>query len=250
MLIEQVAEQKRTSRVGWLAIAGLLILVLLLIGVAVLISHWPFTRQAVIDALQERSGRIVEIETFHKTYFPPGGVAEGVKFTQGERRDPPLIHIQRLIIESSFTGMLRYPVLIDKVRVVGMHVTVPPRAPDGKRPEVMSLTGDKSQTTVRILTRIADGAVLEVLQSSAQEKPYKLEIRRLSLHNIEGQGPFSYDVNLFNTEPPGDIHSTGKFGPWNRQDPGHTPVSGSYTYENVNLGVFDGVSGTLSAAGK
>jgi len=101
MLIEQVAAHKRTSGVRWFAIAGLVLLVLLLICVVVLISHWPFTREAVIDALQERSGRIVEIQSFHKTYFPPGSVAEGVKFTQRERRDPPLIQLQRLIITSS-----------------------------------------------------------------------------------------------------------------------------------------------------
>ena len=250
MLIEQVATRKRTSGFRWWAIAGLLILVLLVIGMAVLISHWPFTRQAVIDALQERSDRIVQIQDFHRTYFPPGCVAEGVKFTQRERPDPPLIRIQRLIIESSYSGMFHSPALINKVHVVGMHVTVPPKAADGKRSEVMPLTAGKSNTSVRIGTLIVDGAVLEVLDESPKKEPYRIEIRRLSLHDVAGQGPFSYDVTLFNPKPPGEIHSAGKFGPWNPQDPAHTPVSGSYTYENAKLGVFEGISGTLSAAGK
>jgi len=250
MLIEQVAAQKRTSGVRWWAIASLLILVLLLIGVVVLISRWPFTREAVIDALQESSGRIVEIQTFHKTYFPPGCVAEGVKFTQRERRDAPLIQLQKLIIESSYAGMFHFPALINKVRVVAMHVTVPPKGPDGKRSGSIPLTAGKSKSSVRIATLIADGAVLELLDDSPKSKPYRIEIRRLSLHDVAGQGPFSFDVTLFNPKPPGEIHATGKFGPWNQQDPGQTPVSGSYTYENARLGVFDGISGTLSGAGK
>src|SRR5207247_2861670 len=83
-----------------------------------------------------------------------------------------------------------------------------------------------------------------------QKNRTEIEIRRLSLHNIAGENPFSFDVTLFNPQPPGEIHSSGKFGPWNQQDPGHTTVSGSYTYEDAKLGVFDGISGTLSAAGK
>src|SRR5690242_10615736 len=150
MLIIQVAEQKRTSGVRWWAIAAILILALFLIGMVVLISHWPFTREAVIDALQESSGRIVEIQTFHKTYFPPGCVAEGVKFTQRERRDPPLIQLQRLIIESSYTGMFHFPAVIDKVHVVAMRVTVPPKGADGKRSGAIPLTAGKSKTSVRI----------------------------------------------------------------------------------------------------
>jgi hypothetical protein len=40
-----------------------------------------------------------------------------------------------------------------------------------------------------------------------------------------------------------------KIGPWDDGDPGSTPVSGSYTYARVNLGVFDGIAGTLSSWG-
>ena len=53
-----------------------------------------------------------------------------------------------------------------------------------------------------------------------------------------------------NTEPPGEIRSEGKIGPWNEDDPGSTPVTGSYTYEHANLAVFEGISGTLSSQGK
>jgi hypothetical protein len=39
------------------------------------------------------------------------------------------------------------------------------------------------------------------------------------------------------------------FGPWNKDQPGDTPVSGTYTFRDANLGVFKGISGTLASAG-
>ena len=38
--------------------------------------YWPFTKQDVIDVLQERSLRTVTIDQFHNTYFPPGCIAK------------------------------------------------------------------------------------------------------------------------------------------------------------------------------
>ena len=63
-------------------------------------------------------------------------------------------------------------------------------------------------------------------------------------------GQFFFRAALINTEPPGEIRSSGQFGPWNSEAPGITPVSGSYTFDNANLGVFEGIAGTLSSRGK
>jgi hypothetical protein len=49
----------------------------LIVALAVLAMHWPFTKQAVIKSLQDASSSTVEITHFHRTYFPfPGCVAE------------------------------------------------------------------------------------------------------------------------------------------------------------------------------
>jgi AsmA-like C-terminal region len=62
--------------------------------------------------------------------------------------------------------------------------------------------------------------------------------------------PVTFHAQFKNTEPPGEIRSDGRFGPWNDDDPASTELSGSYTYEHVKLGVFEGIAGTLSSQGK
>ncbi|MGE3512842.1 MAG: AsmA-like C-terminal region-containing protein, partial [Vicinamibacterales bacterium] len=54
---------------------------------------------------------------------------------------------------------------------------------------------------------------------------------------------------LTNAIPPGQIDTTGKFGPWQVDDPGATPVTGSFTFADADLSVFKGIGGTLSARG-
>jgi len=82
------------------------------------------------------------------------------------------------------------------------------------------------------------------------QEPFKLTVQHLKLDNVSEGGVITYHAALLNTEPPGEIRSEGKFGPWNENDPGSTPVAGSYTYEHANLSVFEGISGTLASQGK
>ncbi len=59
----------------------------------------------------------------------------------------------------------------------------------------------------------------------------------------------SFRATLVNAKPPGDIESAGSFGPWQKDDPGGTPVSGTYTFQNADLSVFHGIAGKLSSEG-
>src|SRR5262249_46309961 len=59
-----------------------------------------------------------------------------------------------------------------------------------------------------------------------------------------------YRADLTNPTPPGQIHATGTFGPWQKDDPGLTPLSGEYTFDKADLGVFHRIAGTLSSTGK
>jgi hypothetical protein len=59
----------------------------------------------------------------------------------------------------------------------------------------------------------------------------------------------SFRATLINAKPPGEIQSTGKFGPWQAHEPGLTPVSGRYTFQNADLSVFRGIAGVLSSEG-
>lgn len=237
--------------VRWFLIVGVLVVIALGVVTILFVRNWPFTQQAVVVALQDRFARTVEIHSFRRTYIPPGFVAEGISFEHRKRKDlPPLITVRTLVVKASYIGMLRPQKHLGEVQVIGLHVTVPPKNPNGEPSPVMPLTESNKNDTLAIGEISSDDAVLEFMPTRAGEDPFKMDIHRLTLSHVGGSGPISFHASLANTEPPGEIHSSGQVGPWNEDDPGSTPVSGSYTYEKANLSVFAGIAGTLASKGK
>jgi hypothetical protein len=235
----------------WWLIIGASLIVIAGIVLIVLAWNWPFTQQAVTKALEHRFARTVQIRGFRKTYFPPGCVAEGVSFLHRKRTDlPPLIMVQTLIIRGSYNGLFRIHKRVDEVQVRGLHVLIPPPGPSGQPPSVMPLTTSTTGASVTIGQITTDGALLEFMPRQPDQEPFKLQVHRLTLDQVGEGGVIPYHAALLNTEPPGEIRSDGEIGPWNEDDPGSTPVTGSYTYEHANLAVFEGISGTLSSQGK
>jgi hypothetical protein len=92
--------------------------------------------------------------------------------------------------------------------------------------------------------------VVEFLSRQPDEDRFILKIDHLTLDHVTQTDPITFHARFNNTDPPGEIHSDGRFGPWNDDDPGSTQLSASYTYEHVKLGVFEGIAGTLSSQGK
>jgi len=215
-------------------------LVVIFLGVLAIrvIRKWPFTREAVTVALQDRFARAVEIRNFRSTYFPPGFIAEGVSFLHREHKNlPPLITVQTLTLQGSYAGLFSVQKRVGQVQVVGLHVLVPPKSRNGKSHSVMPLTDSSPNKSVGIDEIRADGVVLEFMSSQRGKEPFKLEVHRLTLDHVGEGGPISFHAALLNPEPPGEIRSNGQFGPWDSEEPGSTPVSGSYNYDDVNLSV-------------
>ncbi len=233
----------------------------ILVGAAVVVAgagliailfalNWPFTEQAVTKALQDRFAREIRIQRFRATYFPPGCVAEGIDFLHHKRKDlPPLITVQTLTIRASYSGLMRIHKLINDVQVAGLHVRVPPKSPDSSH-EILPLTNSTSGKTLTIGEITTDDAVLEFISNEPGQERFILKIDRLTLEGVGESDPIAFHALFKNTEPPGEVRSDGRFGPWNDDDPASTPVSGSYSYERANLGVFEGIAGTLSSRGK
>ena len=123
----------------------------------------------------------------------------------------------------------------------GMHILIPPKE-----------AGEHFETPQRPMVAIDDlvagGAILEVAR--ADKPSLKFVFSTFSLSHVGGDGPASFKAMLSNPEPPGEIATTGEFGPWNADDVGKTPVSGEYRFQHADLGVFHGISGLLSSSGK
>ena len=190
----------------------------------------------------------MEIRAFSTSYFPPGCTAHDVSFLRHKHPEAqPIITVERLVIRGSFIGFLQSPQRLSAVKVVGMHLIIPPpKAADSSRVLLNSGPG----TGLAISKIIADGALLEFMPNDEKDKPYLLNVEKLAVTDVGAGTRMAYRVTLKNSEPPGIIRAEGKFGPWNPDDIGSTPVSGNYTYDNIDLGVFGGITGTAQARGE
>jgi AsmA-like C-terminal region len=215
----------------------------LLSGAIFLAARWPFSRAAVLQDLAEASLSRVGVGSFHGTYFPrPGCVLEGVTFQHNPKAgSPPLITIQKLRIEGSFVGL--FTKHVRSIRAESLRILIPPRG-----------SGEHFQTLRRsrfvIDDLIADGGILEVASRDPYKQPLQFSFHNFVIRNIGNKGPASFQVKLSNPEPPGEITTTGRFGPWNPDDVSKVAVSGEYLFQHADLGVFRGIDGLLSSGGK
>jgi hypothetical protein len=232
----KLPRQKRRLAVG--LVCGLAV-----IGAAFALaaSHWPFTEEAVAEGLQERIAKTVEIKAFRRTYFPhPGCVAEDVTFRRdGDAKRPPLMEIQRLTIQSTFAGLLTHHVA--KIRADGLRLRVPPL---GSKPKIGSLGG------LKISQIVINDAIVEFEPRRPREKPLRFNIYHSTFISLGGIGRTDFSARLRIPDPPGEVAVNGRLGPWRGDQPGQTPLTGSYTLERAMLGAFRGVAGTLSSEGK
>jgi hypothetical protein len=224
-------------------LAALAIVVIVLTAVVFLAFHWPFRREAVLKELADASQSRVDAGAFRGTYFPrPGCVLEHVTFQHNPKAGtPPLIVIERIRIESSFSGL--FSKHLKRIRAEGMRILVPARG-----------SGEQFKTPKRstfvIDDLIADGATLEIASRDVDKQPLKFSFHNFVISDVGSNGPASFKARLSNPQPPGEITTAGKFGPWSADEVGKTAVSGEYLFQHADLGVFHGIAGLLSSSGK
>ncbi|MGA2481575.1 MAG: hypothetical protein ABSF92_00485 [Candidatus Acidiferrales bacterium] len=233
----------------WIKIGGLLALVAIGAVAALVATRWPFARDSVVAALQEKFSSAIELKTFRETYFTPGCVLEGATFRRNnDRTAPPIATIEKLTIQGSYWGFFTSPKRVRRVRIEGLRIFVSPsseRNGGEARP-----AGSLEQFAVIIGEIIADGAVVEFISGEPGTEPLKFEIHKLTLNSVADDRPMSFHATLQNPEPPGEIRTDGQFGPLRPEDVGHTFLSGAYMFQHADLGVFPGIGGTLASTGK
>jgi hypothetical protein len=241
---------KKESKISSRSIKiGTALALVLIVGAAMLLlSRWPFTRGAIVSALQAKFSSTVEVKAFHGTYFPPGCIAEGVTFRRNSDHNvPPIATIEKLTIQGAFWEFLRTPKHVRRVRIEGLRLFV---SSGSERIENAAPPASPKQSALIIDQIIADGAIVEVASSQSGKEPLKFDIHKLTLNSVADDRPLSFHAALLNAEPPGEIRTDGQFGPLQAQDMGQTPLSGSYDFERADLGGFSGIAGTLASTGK
>lgn len=239
----QSASTAQTTTIRrWLVAAAVLLVAIVILAI-VFYLKWPFTRNAIVQDLQQEAGSQVNVGSFRETFFPhPGAIAKQVTFS---RDGHAVITIESLTLVGSYPGLLTHH--LSTVRADGMNVLVAPQGAAGSANSgPLKLGSLTSGCTIGNL--IADGAEVDV-QRGAGEQPFAFHIQKLTLRDLKDNQPLSFQASVQLPIPPAQVDVAGKFGPWQSGKEGQTALSGTYSVPRMNLGAFSGIDGTLTSSG-
>ena len=263
---------------------------LLLISGAILLSQasrlTPHVRNRVVSALEERFDANVELGVFQVSIFPrPEVWGEGLRVRYKGRTDvPPLISIESFSASAGLMGLLGSPLRLRDVTLQGLDIRVPaggmpdvdeedrkedrkedrnepPRTaakgagrgtdPDEPPPPIAPLPIDpEAESPLIIDTITSTGARFEIAAKRPGKLPRVFEIHDLVLTDFGFDRSAAFHAELTNPKPKGRIETEGRFGPWQRDDPRMTSVSGTYVFSDADMNTIKGIGGTLTSSGR
>lgn len=249
---------------------------LFLAGLVTLATRVPISanmlRSRVIETLAERLDAEVEIGDIWLRLAPHlhAEAANLVIRHRGRRDVPPLMAAKNVVIDAELLGVWRKHVA--RVRLDGLVITIPPGGLDVDQYDARTTTAERGVATsgpadtgsghgfdddgepslgreVIIDELLPAEATLTILRRDPTKKLRVWYMHELHVQQVGARTQMPFKTYLTNAVPPGQIDTIGSFGPWHRDDPGHTPIEGAFTFENADLSVFKGISGILDAHG-
>ena len=249
---------------------------LLLISGAILLSQasrlTPHVRNRVVSALEERFDANVELGVFQVSVFPrPEVWGEGLRVRYKGRTDvPPLISIESFSASAGLIGLIGSPLRLRDVTLQGLDI----RVPAGGMPDVDDKDEDEnedeparttatppppiaprpidpeSESPLVIDTITSTDARFEIAAKRRGKLPRVFEIHDLVLTDFGFDRSAAFHAELTNPKPKGRIETEGRFGPWQRDDPRMTAVSGTYVFSDADMNTIKGIGGTLTSSGR
>jgi hypothetical protein len=235
----------------------------------------PYARQQVVQYLNRRFNSNVELRQLHidipqtswlRLLITRGRgalvtIEGGGLVLRSEQRPgaPPLFAIQRFTAEIELDSLFKPRKIVNHVLLEGMDIRVPP---PGERPNFSGNARPTPQTAadapptsapktgVLIQEVTVQNASLTLLPRDPIKIPLRFDIHHMRLQSIGAGVGMKYEASLTNAKPPGNIQTSGMFGPWSANEPGDTPISGDYRFDHADLGVFNGIAGTLNSTGR
>jgi len=276
----------RHARRGIWILTGLaagLVIAIVMFAAAVPLSS-GLLRHRIVKTLSSRLNSDVELGDLHMRLFPRmTATGFGLIIRQRRRTDvPPLITIKQFTVDADLVGLLRKHVA--GVELIGLEIQIPPgdhdedhpatpdrgleaRAERTDSPEPVGTVGSQGTPQTRdggkphtdpssledgvvVDTVVSKDARLVIIPRNKARQPKVWAIHRLKLHTLGANSSSPFEATLTNAVPPGEIESSGNFGPWQPDAPGSTPVNGGFTFAKADLSVFKGIGGTLASKGR
>ena len=259
---------QRNRWVVWTAALTLAILGVLTVVLATLARRVePYLRARIVQGLSQRFHARVDLDQFHidvrhgeQAEWGLWATGKGLRIWRpdaGTTAATPLVDLQ----EFRFHVPLRYAqtqsLYVPEIRLNGLDVHIPPHARQDQRSSFSaamatppaSPSADRTLANVRIGRVIVEKSQLVLEQSNPDKPPMVFDIARLQLTHLTAGKPVDFVADLTNPSPRGNIHTKGSFGPWNHDDPGASPMRGSYEFKDADLGTIKDIAGTLQSTG-
>ena len=236
----EIRPKHRGIRRSWLAMLAVALAIIVVAGTVYLARAWPFTRATVIKELEQATSSTVQIREFHRTYFPHlGCVAVQVALKRGsDQQSQAEMMVEKLTVQGTWSGLLSKHLAL--IKAEGAHAVFPPLG--------SGQSWKPTESNVVVDQFIANGSVVEFTRKD--KPPLKFLVNEFAAHHLATYDPMKFEVRLRNPEPPGEVEASGTFGPWNMERVSATPVAGSYSFRDANLGAFGGIGGRLSSNGQ
>jgi AsmA-like C-terminal region len=251
----------KVKAAGWAVIALLGTLVTLTI-VAAAASRTDPLKRLVVATLSDRLNSDVDLQYFSVDIFPRvvirgENLVLRLRETPTSTDIPPLIEIKSFTVHCGVFDLLRRPRRFKQVVLDGLVVNIPPgglkkhnnpiRDAVTAAPHSPSATPGEAPIVIDELR--TEGAKLRIIPKKAGKEPREFAIESLVMQFLGFAEAMPYRASVTNPLPRGQVQASGTFGPWKKDDPSTTPLSGKYTFDNANLDTIDGLAGALSSRG-
>jgi hypothetical protein len=239
----------RIARWGIVVTGGLLVLLAIVAGAG---SRTATLRQLVIDTLEDRLDSDVELKSFSVDTFPTVHITgTGLVLRLKSRPDaPPLVTIRSFTLDGGLIGLVGRPRRFRSVALTGLQVNIPPGGIKGDGDKGGSGATSVGRAAIVVEKLVADDAVLALIPRKAGKSPRVFAIHRLTMDSLGDGMPTPFEATITNPVPKGLVRSKGSFGPWRKGDPGGSPLSGRYTFDDADLSTVKGIAGRLTSTGE
>lgn len=255
-----------TSRFRWRSWKGLAVALasaLLLVAVSAAVAAWragPWLQRQVVETLDRELDADVTLASLQLTLFPrPRVHGRELRVSLRDRPSPePVIALASFSAAVAWTDLLLLRRHVDDVQVEDLRIAIPPRPSAVKRtrrdgcraePGEATPTGTGAPDGFTISRLVADGATLALHPRDPGKSPRVFHIHTLRMRDVGLARPMSFEAELTNPLPRGPVSTSGEFGPWGRPHPSLTPLKGTYSMRDADMGVFKGIGGAVSSEG-
>jgi AsmA-like C-terminal region len=238
----------RAARWAIVIVGGALVALAIAAGAG---SRTATLRQLVIDTLAERLDSEVQLESFSVDTFPTVHITgTGLVIRHRGRRDvPPLVTVKAFSMDGGLIGFFGRPRRFRTVSLTGLNINIPPGGLKGGSSRDTAQADEDGPAAIVVDTLEAQDAALTLIPKRAGKEPKVFAVHRLTMKPLGRAQAMTFDASITNPVPKGLVKASGTFGPWDREDPGATPLKGRYTFDHAELSPIKGIAGTLSSKG-